>query len=160
VLVKQRFSHVFLPLEADATVPVGSVIDAAHGVVKLTTALATPGATQTVTVWDGTFKVGQGSKGSGIIKLILRGPRLRCQRAGLARASAAKPRSLWARDHHGRYTTHGANSVATVLGTEWETVETCAGTITRVRRGRVRVRDLHTDRTVIVTAGHSFLARP
>jgi hypothetical protein len=151
---------VFVPLDADGIVPVGSVIDAAHGVVQLTTALPAAGATQTVTVWDGTFKVGQGPKGSGITKLILRGPRLRCPRPGFARASAAKRRTLWARDHHGRYTTHGANSAATVLGTEWETVETCAGTITRVRRGRVRVRDLHTHRAVIVTAGHSFLARP
>jgi hypothetical protein len=158
--VEQPGSHRFLPLAAGANIPVGSVVDAAHGVVNLTTALAARGATQTVTVWDGTFTVAQGPRGSGITVLILRGPPLRCQRRAVARLSAVRPRILWARDHHGRYSTHGANSAATVLGTEWETVETCAGTITRVRRGRVRVRDLHNDRTAIVTAGHSFLARP
>jgi hypothetical protein len=47
-----------------------------------------------------------------------------------------------------------------VRGTEWETVDSCAGTLTHVKRGLVSVRDLHTRQTVLVPAGHSFLARP
>jgi hypothetical protein len=70
-----------------------------------------------------------------------------------------KPVALWGRDDHGAYQTHGRTSVATVRGTKWVTVETCAGTRTRVTEGAVAVRDLHRKRTVIVRAGHSYLAR-
>jgi hypothetical protein len=39
------------------------------------------------------------------------------------------------------------------------TEDTCAGTRTRVTEGSVAVRDLNRKRTVIVRAGHSYLAR-
>ncbi|HTR72930.1 MAG TPA: hypothetical protein VMG80_04975, partial [Solirubrobacteraceae bacterium] len=74
-------------------------------------------------------------------------------------ARARAKRRLWSKDSHGKYTTHGANSAATVLGTEWLTVDSCAGTLTRVRRGRVRVRDLHNGHVTVLGAGHSYLAR-
>jgi hypothetical protein len=67
--------------------------------------------------------------------------------------------SLWSSDNHGRYSTQGNNSVATVMGTQWLTQNLCDGTLTRVARGKVRVRDTHTGRTVIVTAGHSYVAK-
>ena len=69
----------------------------------------------------------------------------------------SKP-TLWARDNHGQYTTRGQNSVATVRGTEWETIESCAGTTTYVKRGVVAVKNLHTGHTVLVHAGHRYLA--
>jgi ferric-dicitrate binding protein FerR (iron transport regulator) len=68
-------------------------------------------------------------------------------------------RSLWARDNHGRFRTHGANSVATARGTAWLTQDRCDGTRTRVTRGAVAVRDLARHRTVVVRAGHAYLAR-
>ena len=67
--------------------------------------------------------------------------------------------SLWAHDNHGQYSTRGNNSVATVRGTWWETVNTCSGTLTRVKKGLVSVRNLRRHRTVLVRAGHSYLAR-
>jgi hypothetical protein len=48
--------------------------------------------------------------------------------------------------------------VATVRGTSWYTEDRCDGTLTRVSQGSVSVRDLVNDRTVIVRAGHSYLA--
>ena len=67
---------------------------------------------------------------------------------------------LWGSDSHGRFSTHGANSAATVRGTRWLTVERCDGTLTRVVSGRVLVRDLRTGRRVMLTANRQYLARP
>jgi hypothetical protein len=82
--------------------------------------------------------------------------------AAHTRSGSKKPvkRILWARDNGGLYTTRGHNSVATVRGTEWETVESCAGTTTYVKRGVVAVTNIHSGRTVLLHAGHRYLARP
>jgi hypothetical protein len=66
---------------------------------------------------------------------------------------------LWGSDANGRFSTHGANSAATVRGTRWLTVERCDGTLTRVASGRVLVRDLRTGRSVMLAAGRQYLAR-
>ena len=95
---------------------------------------------------------------------MLRGP-LACTgtraRAGAAAVQRRKPpvRRLWASDKGGRFRTHGRNSVTTVRGTRWITTDTCAGTRTTVTSGAVAVRDLRRRRTVLVRAGHSYLAR-
>ena len=52
----------------------------------------------------------------------------------------------------------GQDSAATVQGTRWLTEERCDGTLTRVRRGRVSVKNAKTGKTVTVSAGHSYLA--
>ena len=67
---------------------------------------------------------------------------------------------LWGRDHGGRFRTHGRNSHATVRGTRWLVAETCHGTLTRVSRGAVVVKDSVRDKRILVKAGHSYLARP
>jgi hypothetical protein len=46
-----------------------------------------------------------------------------------------------------------------VRGTKWLTTETCAGTRTTVAAGAVSVLDKVRHRTVLVRAGHSYLAR-
>jgi hypothetical protein len=82
-------------------------------------------------------------------------------RSAVARATSHRQiRSLWARDSHGRFSTRGQNSVATVRGTYWVTVDRCDGTLTSVRSGMVSVRAVHARRAVLVTSGHSYLARP
>ena len=68
-------------------------------------------------------------------------------------------RRLWAKDNHGHFSTRGQNSVATVRGTRWQTVERCDGTLTVVSQGRVGVRVIGGHRTILVTAGHSYLAK-
>ncbi len=83
-------------------------------------------------------------------------------RAHASAASAARaktPPTLWAKDNHGQYSTRGQNSVATVRGTYWETINRCDGTLTTVKQGLVSVRDLHRHRSVLVRAGHSYLAK-
>ena len=163
ILVRDS-SGTFVPLSGTSTVPIGSEVDARHGVLRLLTALNNRGGAQSAIVWGGIFQVRQSRSGNGMTSLILRGAPLPCARRGRAQASLAKSRgskkhTLWVKDQNGRYSTYGANSVATVLGTRWETVETCAGTLTRVDLGRVRIRDLRRGVTIVVRAGHSYLAR-
>ncbi len=166
VLVVNPKTGATSPLAAGAAIPIGSVIDASHGVLKVTTALNGPKQSQTATVWGGSFKLLQ-NRSTGMVTFSLAG-RPDCARAATARrsfrsmtarSSSPKPISLWAHDNHGKYSTRGYNSVATVRGTWWKTSNTCAGTLTYVKRGLVSVRDLRRHRTVLVRAGHSYLAR-
>jgi hypothetical protein len=95
-------------------------------------------------------------------ELVLRGALPTCTSGG-ARAAAATtkrpPRSLWGHDKHGRFRTRASNAVITVRGTTWYVADRCDGTLTRVTAGSVAVRDLHRHRTVIVRAGHRYLAK-
>jgi hypothetical protein len=139
--------------------PNGTLIDATNGKVTLTTATI-GGKTQTASFWGGVFAVTQ-DKRSGYTDIHLRGASLAdCPTKSLATASKKRRgSSLWGSDKHGRYRTHGRNSVATVRGTTWKTTDRCGGTLTFVRDGAVAVRDLHRHRTVLVRAGHAYLAR-
>jgi hypothetical protein len=113
--------------------------------------------------------VRQTRTGNGMTDLVLQGsnfaacPPRPTKGIGARAASTAarKPplRRLWSRDKGGRFRTHGRNSVATVRGTSWITTDTCAGTRTTVQHGAVAVRDKHRTKTILVRAGHSYLAR-
>jgi hypothetical protein len=85
-----------------------------------------------------------------------------CKSLTLRSLQANKPkpkRTLWARGK-GHYRTVGNVSSATVSGTSWVTQDTCAGTLTKVLVGTVVVKDFTTGKTIIVKAGHSYLAKP
>ena len=164
VLVRLPGSTRAVALNDAASIPVGSILDARKGTVALSSAL--PGDhTQTGTFHGGLFEVRQAAGARGMTELVLRGPKPKCSgaSAGTARAAAAStkrpPRGLWGRDDHGRFRTRGSNSVATVRGTAWYVEDRCDGTLTRVSKGSVSVRDLRRQRTVIVNAGDSYLAR-
>jgi hypothetical protein len=157
----------FERLRAAGRVPLGSVLDARRGRVRLVSAIGAQGAVQSGVFWGSRFRATQSRHGGGMTTLTLRGPELRACGAEQAHGSAValasakkrrRHRSLWVRDHHGRFRTHGHDSVATARGTAWVTRETCAGTLTRVRDGSVSVRDLVRHRRVLVRAGHSYLA--
>ena len=167
VLVRLPGSTTLVPLAAAADIPLGALVDTSHGAVAITTALDTQGATQTATTWGGAFVLRQRPH-SGMVTFTLAGalgcPARRAAKETVALATRPgrhrpKRRLLWSSDNHGQYTTRGQNSVATVRGTVWETIDTCGATTTFVKRGRVSVRDLHRHRTVLVTAGHRYLAR-
>jgi streptogramin lyase len=167
VTVRTPGSATLQPIVAGRNIPMGSVLDAEHGVVLLTTAVDRLGHLQSATLWGGTFAIGQTATRGGMTTFTLAGPLScpgRARRASIlavgARATSRKPsRGLWAKDNHGHFSTRGQNSVATVRGTYWETVDRCNGTLTVVKKGAVGVRDLRRRRTVLVKAGHSYLAR-
>ena len=77
-------------------------------------------------------------------------------------AAATKKRSkrvvrrLWGRGK-GNFRTAGKRSTATVRGTWWLVEDRCDGTLTRVRQGRVDVRDLRLRKTIKLRAGKRFL---
>jgi streptogramin lyase len=156
------------PLAGSSDIPVGSMVDATEGTIRITTARNSAGVGQSAEVWGSRFVLLQDATGMTTLRLashpVCAGGRAR--RGGLTfgarapRQSPAPAVGLWAHDHHGHFSTRGLNSVATVRGTYWGTFETCAGTLTVVRSGRVTVRDLERGRTILVTAGHSYLARP
>jgi hypothetical protein len=163
VRVRRPNGHGFQALEQGERIPVGSLVDTRHGSVRLRTALDRDGHTQSGIFSGGLFSIAQGR--TGMTDLYLRGGSFaRCRRGLKASASASsRPRgpvrSLWGRDHSGKFRTHGRDSVATVRGTTWLTQDRCDGTLTVVRSGAVSVRERRTHRTLTVRAGGRHLAR-
>ncbi len=155
----------FVPLETvGRQIPVGSTLDTTKGTVRLTTATNPRGGTQLGHFARGLFTIGQRRK-SPLTTLSMTGGGLNsCSRlpsGGARKVTAAKRkrRSLFS-NVKGRFRSRGRNSSATVRGTIWSMTDTCRGTLTRVTRGAVTVRNLTLRKTKIVKAGHSYLARP
>jgi hypothetical protein len=165
VTVKVPGSNDFVGLSKLSSVPVGSLVDTREGTVTLKTALP-GGQTQSGVFHGGLFEVRQPKDAKGLTELKLRGAGPDCSTGGARAATADKTkkkkrkkrRALWGRDSGGAFRTRGGNSVATVRGTAWYTEDRCDGTLTRVSQGSVTVRDLVNHRTVVVRAGHSYLA--
>jgi hypothetical protein len=166
VRVRVAGATTYRALKAGDAIPVGSVVDARTGAVRLST--ATPEGFQTGTFKGSRFEVRQNRTGTGMTELVLRGGDFaRCgRRARAATAVAAatrrkrrRVRALWGQDRGGRFRTRGANSVATVRGTRWLTEDRCDGTLTRVTQGTVDVRDVRRRVTRRVRAGHALLVR-
>jgi IPT/TIG domain-containing protein len=166
VLVRVPPSTTFVPLASLRQIPFGSVIDATHGRVSVTTA-APHGGTQTGEFFEGEFVLTQGA--NGLVVATLTGgsfsvcPTAR-ERAHKARASAASAsgkhvvRKLWA-DAHGSFSTKGNYAAGAVAGTEWLTEDLCDGTLIRVTRDKVAVTNLVNHRHVMVKVGHGYLAK-
>jgi hypothetical protein len=161
ITVKQAGTDRYAVLEAGTPVPVGSIVDARRGTLRLISEAAGQDK-QEVILRGGRFEVRQAKDGSGITEFVLRGGNFSA--CGRARSAGSRPtrtvrRSLWARDRGGRFRTRGRNSVATVRGTTWRVTDTCAGTTTSVSSGSVTVRELRTGRTVVVRKGGKYRAR-
>jgi hypothetical protein len=160
----------FVPLTADRQIPVGSFLDTRRGTVELVSATGRGAKTQAGRFNAGLFQVLQGRarpargltelrlKGSSFKRCGARAGRAAAGRAGAAQLSRRAIRRLRA-NARGRFRTRGRHSSATVRGTIWTTTDRCDGTLTKVRRGRVVVRDLRRRRNITLTAGKSYLAR-
>jgi hypothetical protein len=169
----------FVPFTGAANIPVGSQLDTKKGRVALTSAADTAGVkTQTSDFYQGIFQVKQAvpkkkpKKPAALTTdLVMKGQIARSQCAPLkgARAAAVSAKKkkkgpkavlgkLWG-NGKGKFRTNGKYSSATVRGTIWLVEDRCEGTLTKVTRGTVRVRDLRRKKTVTVKAGHSYLAR-
>jgi hypothetical protein len=165
VLVRRPGRPRFKRLTAPTRLPLGSVLDASRGRLRLVSAVDADGRMQTGRFWGGRFAIAQDA--SGMTSLRLRGgdfsvcPRTAAaSRIGMRGISSSHVvRSLWSRDRGGRFRTFGHNSVATARGTAWVTRDRCDGTLVRVAEGAVAVRDRASGRTVVVRAGHARLVR-
>jgi hypothetical protein len=157
VRVRRPGSNDFVELTGSAGIPLGSTVDTLSGVVELTSVPKAGGTPQSARFYEGVFKVTQ--VGS-VTNLALTEPLASC-RGGVRSAATTKKRKrhLWG-DGKGSFRTNGTYSSATVRGTNWLVQDSCAGTLTRVVRGSVTVRDRVKGKTVVVGAGKSYLAKP
>ena len=149
-----------IPLKDPVQIPVGSTIDTTKGRIALTSAADKGGTEQSAWFYDGIFKISQTRGAKPITELALAGPKLSCPRGKKASTAQKKPktRKLWG-DGKGKFRTRGQFSSATVRGTKWVVIDRCDGTLTRVSRGSVTVRDAVRKKTVVVRAGKQYLAR-
>ena len=168
----------FVPLTGPLQIPVGSQLDTSKGRVALTSAADTGGTkTQTSDFYQGIFQVKQSvpkkkpKKPKALVTdLVMKGeiPRSQCAPLKGARSAAdaatkkkgpkAVLGKLWG-NGKGKFRTNGKYSAATVRGTIWLVQDRCEGTLTKVTRGTVQVRDFKRKKTITVKAGHSYLAR-
>jgi hypothetical protein len=161
VRVRTPGSDHFVTLAKDAQLPVGSLVNTGNGAVTLTAASDDQGGTQTATFFGSVFAVHQTRGAHPITELALKGRQLRSCHATSRKASASRrrpSRRLWGRGK-GRFRTRGRNSAASVRGTIWLTQDRCNGTLTRVERGEVRVRDFARKRNVVVRTGGRYFAK-
>ncbi len=155
----------FVPLTNATQIPVGSQLDTTKGRVKLTSAATKAGKTQASDFYDGIFQIKQSvpkTPGTLTTDVVLKG---QASRASCSLRSVDKKKGpktvlgkLWG-NGKGKFRTSGKYASATVRGTIWLTQDECDGTLIRVKRGTVQVRDLRRHKTVTVKAGHSYLAR-
>jgi Tol biopolymer transport system component len=157
----------FVPLSEAQQIPVGSFLNTRRGTVRMESAANRAGKRQRGSFSRGLFQVLQSRKRSarGLTDLVLKGSSFRgCRARGGSRDASAsglsrrRIRRLRA-NARGRFRTRGRNSSATVRGTKWSVTDRCDGTLTKVSRGRVVVRDFRRKRNILVRAGKSYLAK-
>jgi hypothetical protein len=138
----------------------GTAVDALNGVVKVTVVRDSSGALDSVDAWGGRFTVDQSLPAGAqpLTTMTLVSGSISSARHVAQAARAVKRPRLWA-SGKGNFKTRGKRASAIVRGTYWLTEETSAGTKVMVKHGLVAVRDLVLKRTVLVGAGHSYLAR-
>jgi hypothetical protein len=155
-LTKIPGAEGFEELGADEVrqIPEGSLVDATRGIVRITVTLP-DGALQSAEFSLGVFQV---LRSRSLITITLIGGSFAECDNGQPGTSDTVIRQLSA-NATGRFRTRGRHSSATVRGTVWSVSDRCDGTLTSVREGTVAVRDFRKRKTVVVSAGESYLAR-
>jgi len=177
VRVKVPGSKVYVDITTLTEIPLGSRIDTRKGRVRLTAEVdAKTHKTQSSVFYAGIFVVAQTKSAKTITEAKLVGgtfagcarrttTRAIARGAGPAVAYAAKPkgkrskrrvRRLWGKGE-GDFRTAGRRSSATVRGTWWLVEDRCDGTLTRVKQGRVDVRDFRLKKTIKLRASKRSL---
>jgi hypothetical protein len=153
----------FVPLTKKRRIPVGSQLDTTRGTVSVTSAVNFSGGTRTGEFYGGQFKVLQKRTVGAVTELRLTG-KLNCAGASRSARDVATiarhhpHRHMWGTDNGSGYATGGGYGSGTTQGTKWLTDDSCTGTRFTVVQGVVRVTDYVRHVTVLVTAGHSYLA--
>jgi hypothetical protein len=157
----------FVPLVEARQIPVGSILETTHGVVKLTAATAAAGKFGFGDFGAGIFKLLQNRSQRGLTELDImdsRSPKQVCATVGKRASVASRHLSSTVlgrlnSSDHGKFTARGQYSAATVRGTVYSVSNECAGTLTQVSRGVVSVRDFARRKTIILHAGQHYLAK-
>jgi hypothetical protein len=160
--VKLPGQSAFVALEGAASLPVGAIVDARKGAVSITAATDARGATDTARLAAGIFQIRQRratAAASAAADIVLRTP------AGSARACAPgrkRPkggvvRTLAVTTSKGLFNTIPAKGSIKGANAAYTVADTCAGTRTKVTKGRVSVK--LGKRTKRVRAGQSYVIR-
>jgi hypothetical protein len=156
-----------VPLTQLTQIPAGAVIDALHGTLNLVTSTGKGHTTQTGTFAGAIFKVTQDHSGLTTLTLVenaFKGvPSYASCKVAHGKASAAALSSktlqlLKGKDNHGKFRTKGRYAAATTRGTAWSVADRCDGTLTKVTQSSVLVNDFVRHVSLILHAGHSYLA--
>ena len=155
IKVKLPGRDSFRTLVEGEQLPNGTIVDALKGRIELTTA-ASNGKVSRADFYDGIFQFKQ-AKGLTTLTLV---QKLSCGAKGKASAAAkkVKKRRLWG-DGSGKFRVKGKHSAATVVGTKWLVEDRCVSTLTKVVRGKVKVRDFEKRKTVTVRKGKQYVAK-
>ena len=174
VSVRPSGTPAFLALQEEDLVPTRSDVDSTGGQIAITTARDAAGAQQTAQLYRGPFSVAYRATGSTAFRLA---PVTGCgtgPRAAVARIASVPDKrkskrkrqrrkvashQLWVSETGGNWQTATGSVSAAAIGTRWHTTLSCDGTRVTVRQGVVRVRDKLHQRTVVLRAGQSYLAR-
>jgi hypothetical protein len=156
VRVRLRGTSTFVALTAGSQIPAGSEIDVTAGRIRLTSA-AKAGKTQTADFYAGRFVVTTAKTLPTTLQLSAP---LACPKRATSgsRTAQLKKRRLWG-SGKGGFRTRARYAAATVRGTVWLTEDTCTTTTVRVVSGKVAVSDFIRRKTVVVTAGKTYVAR-
>jgi hypothetical protein len=166
--------RAFIPLTEARQIPFGSILEASRGVAKITTATTASrkGKVQFGDFGAGIFKLLQQRRQRGLTELniIDNHPASQlCATTGkgkkasiAARAGGHPSQKVLGRltaNSHGHFTARGQYSAATVRGTIWSVANRCDGTLTRVVRGALSVRDFRLRKTITLFTGQTYLAK-
>jgi hypothetical protein len=157
VKIKLPGEDEFVILDEGEQIPLGTIVDTRKGRVTI---IAAAGGGQRADFYDGVFKLSQtkGSKPITVLTLVEKLTGCKTKKKAGAAAKKTKKRRLWG-NGSGRFRTRGKHSAATVVGTKWLVEDRCDSTLTRVVRGRVKVRDFVKNKTVTVRKGKRYIAR-
>ena len=161
VLFKLPGSNQWVELEEVINVPMGTKVDVSNGHALLITQKKPSGELQSIELWAGAFILQQKRKNNMTVLTLANSFADAVQaRAGAEteRLRKKKKRRLWGRGKC-RCRHRGRNSSGTSRGTWWLTAELPKGTLTKVRKGKVKVRDFKRRKKVLVKAGEKYLAR-
>jgi hypothetical protein len=143
-------------LQPGDVVPVGSIIDATKGRVRITIKLP-GGKLQSSDFYQGTFRVTQAK--SGLATMVLVGGTTKtAARSALAAKAKKVIRQLWA-SGSGKFATKGRFASATIRGTTWLTIDRSDATVIKVTAGKIAVRDFKKKRTVVIKRGQQYVAK-
>ena len=160
VSVKQAGTDEYASLEAGTPVPVGSIVDATAGTVRLI-AQTSNASTQDVVLRGAKFEVRQAKDGSGVTEFVLKGEDFGTCRQGADRRvqeAQAAPLALGERPRRQVPHPRAATASRPSAGTTWRVTDTCAGTTTTVYSGSVVVREARSGRSYVVRKGRHHLA--
>jgi hypothetical protein len=165
VTVKLPTFKTFIPLPDAERIPVGTIIDTTQGTVEIKS-VGQNGKLETATFYGGVFQVFQANTKNAITELRLVGGNFAvCKKAKAKHALAAGKipnsksiRHLWG-NGKGMFRTKGRYASATIRGTKWLTDDRCDGTLVRVAKGSVTVRDFPKRKTVVLKTPKSYLAK-